>query len=232
MGTFSRGLPEENHGTQQFVQPLLGKRGEQLELLPVVGWLMRGAQAYSHEQLRSSKKLCRVLSGDHTDLPGQVALPAFLVNPIMPHAPFAVATNRTSPTLSCMVAQGLIYSASACFIVRKVYPPCGRPDKSGLPLWLAKYSPHQNRKEREWRWLKRDVRGHLARDLCTFVDKVVEGLARLGGEEQVTVDVVPQWLLDGHRKAPTGRKAGQPVGAKDTKPRKPYTKHANLPAPT
>lgn len=31
-------------------------------------------------------------------------------------------------------------------------------------IWLAKYSPHLNEKEREWRYLKRDVRGHLARD--------------------------------------------------------------------
>ncbi len=100
------------------------------------------------------------------------------------------------------------------------------------PLWLAKYSPHLNKKEREWRWLKREVRGHLARDLRAFVDEIMDGLARLGGEERVIVDAVPQWFLDGHRRALTGRKAGRPVGAKDTKPRKPYIKHANLPAPT
>src|SRR4051812_11157012 len=43
-------------------------------------------------------------------------------------------------------------------------------------IWLAKYSPHLNEKEREWRYLKRDVRGHLARDLRTFVDEIVDGL--------------------------------------------------------
>jgi hypothetical protein len=100
------------------------------------------------------------------------------------------------------------------------------------PIWLAKYSPHLNAKEREWRYLKRDVRGHLARDLRTFVDEIVDGLDRLGGDERLIIDAVPQWFLDGHRKAPTGRKAGRPVGAKDSRPRKPYIKHANLPAPT
>ncbi len=39
-------------------------------------------------------------------------------------------------------------------------------------IWLAKYSPHLNEKEREWRYLKRDVRGHLARDLRMFVDEI------------------------------------------------------------
>ena len=100
------------------------------------------------------------------------------------------------------------------------------------PLWLAKYSPHLNKKEREWRYLKRDVRGHLARDLRTFVDEIVDGLGRLGGKERLIIDAVPQWFLDGHRKVPTGRNAGRPVGAKDSKPRKSYTKRANLPAPT
>jgi len=104
-------------------------------------------------------------------------------------------------------------------------------------IWLAKYSPHLNEKEREWRYLKRDVRsgsplGSMARDLRTFVDEIVDGLDRLGGEERLIIDAVPQWFLDGHRKAPTGRKAGRPVGANDTRPRKPYTKRANLPTPT
>ncbi len=100
------------------------------------------------------------------------------------------------------------------------------------PIWLAKYSPHLDEKEREWRYLKRDVRGHLARDPRTFVDEIVDGLDRLGGEERLIVDAVPQWFLDGHRKAPTGRKAGRPAGARDNKPRKPYTMRANLPTPT
>jgi hypothetical protein len=99
-------------------------------------------------------------------------------------------------------------------------------------IWLAKYSPHLNAKEREWRYLKRDVRGHLARDLRTFVDEIVEGLDRLGGEERLIVDAVPQWFLDGQRKAPTGRKAGRPVGVKDTSPRTPSIKRTNLPTLT
>lgn len=99
-------------------------------------------------------------------------------------------------------------------------------------IWLAKYSPHLNEKEREWRYLKRDVRGHLARDLRTFVDEIVAGLDRLGGAERLIIDAVPQWFLEGHRKAPTGRKAGRPVGAKDRRPRKSYTTPMNFPAPT
>jgi len=99
-------------------------------------------------------------------------------------------------------------------------------------IWLAKYSPHLNEKEREWRYLKRDVCGHLARDLRTFVDEIVDGLDRLGGKERLIIDAVPRWFLDGHRKAPTGRKAGRPVGAKDTRPRKPYTRRTNLPTLT
>ncbi|MDQ6907163.1 MAG: IS630 family transposase, partial [Chloroflexota bacterium] len=59
-------------------------------------------------------------------------------------------------------------------------------------IWLAKYSPHLNKKEREWRYLKRDVRGHLARDLRSFVDEIVDGLDRLGGEERLIIDAVPQ----------------------------------------
>jgi hypothetical protein len=46
------------------------------------------------------------------------------------------------------------------------------------------------------------------------------------------IDAVPQWFLDGRRKAPRGRKAGRPVGAKDSRPRKPYTKRTNLPTLT
>jgi transposase len=41
---------------------------------------------------------------------------------------------------------------------------------------LARYSPHPNPKEHEWRTLKRDHRGHLARSLRTFVDEVAAGL--------------------------------------------------------
>jgi hypothetical protein len=72
----------------------------------------------------------------------------------------------------------------------------------------------------------------MARDLRTFVDEIVDGLDRSGGDEWLIIDAVPQWSLDGHRKAPTGRKAGRPVGAKDSRPRKPYTRRVNLPTHT
>lgn len=97
-------------------------------------------------------------------------------------------------------------------------------------LPLARYSPHLNPKEREWRILKRDHRGHLAPTLRTFVDTLVAGLAQLGGEPGTIVDEVPQWWLDGHRKEPTGRSPGRPHGAKDTRPRQ--RRSANLPADT
>jgi len=86
-------------------------------------------------------------------------------------------------------------------------------------LWLAPYCPNLNRKEREWRTLKRDVRGHLARTLRDFVDELLVGLDRLGGERRDIVDHVPQWFLDGHRHPPTGRPPGRPTGAKDSSPR-------------
>jgi transposase len=97
-------------------------------------------------------------------------------------------------------------------------------------IWLARYSPHLNRKEREWRYLKRDVRGHLPRDLRAFVDEVVAGLRRLGGERVEVIDAVPDWFIAGHRKEPTGRPPGRPKGAKDSRPRR--SRGANLPAPT
>lgn len=83
-------------------------------------------------------------------------------------------------------------------------------------LWLAPYCPNLNRKEREWRTLKRDVRGHLARTLRDFVDEILVGLDRLGGARRDIVDHVPQWFLDGHRHPPTGRPPGRPRGAKDS----------------
>lgn len=95
---------------------------------------------------------------------------------------------------------------------------------------LARYSPHLNPKEHEWRRLKRDCRSHLAPTLRTFVDAIVAGLQRLGGEECAIIDEVPQWWLDGHRKEPTGRPPGRPKGAKDARPRK--RRAANLPAHT
>jgi hypothetical protein len=95
---------------------------------------------------------------------------------------------------------------------------------------LSRYSPHLNPKEREWRRLKRDHCGHLAATLRTFVDEVAAGLARLGGEECLILDEVPEWWLDGHRKEPTGRPRGRPTGAKDRQPRQRQSK--TLPACT
>ncbi len=97
-------------------------------------------------------------------------------------------------------------------------------------IWLARYSPHLNRKEREWRRLKRDARSHLARDLRAFVDEILAGLRQLGGERLDILDRVPAWFIAGHRKEPTGRPPGRPQGAKDTKPR--VARRTNLPAPT
>lgn len=94
-------------------------------------------------------------------------------------------------------------------------------------IWLARYSPELNPKEREWRWLKRDHRSHLAPTLRAFVDETIVGLRPLGGERCDIVDQVPQWWIDGHRREPTGRPPGRPVGAKDATPRR-----RNLPAPT
>jgi len=97
-------------------------------------------------------------------------------------------------------------------------------------IWLAKYSPQLSKKEREWRYLKRDVRGHLARDLRSFVDEIIAGLNRLGGERLDIADRVPDWFFAGHRRPPTGRPRGRPRGVKDSFPR--ARKCANLPAPT
>jgi transposase len=99
-------------------------------------------------------------------------------------------------------------------------------------LWLARYSPELNPKEREWRVLKRDARGHLAPSLRAFVDGILGGLRRLGGERLAVVDEVPDWFLAGHRKPPTGRPRGRPRGAKDSYKRAPYRqrKNVNLPA--
>jgi hypothetical protein len=96
--------------------------------------------------------------------------------------------------------------------------------------WFARYSPHLNPKEHEWRTLKRDHGGHLAGSLREFVDEALAGLQRLGGECCDVVDAVPPWWLDGHRKEPTGRPRGRPKGAKDRQPRQHRCK--TLPADT
>lgn len=95
---------------------------------------------------------------------------------------------------------------------------------------LARYSPELNPKEGEWRTLKRDHRSHLAPTLRDFVDELVAGLERLGGDRCDIVNDVPDWWIAGHRKAPTGRPRGRPTGAKDTVPRR--RRSTNLPAPT
>ena len=99
-------------------------------------------------------------------------------------------------------------------------------------IWLAKYSPELNLKEREWRVLKRDARGHLAPSLRAFVDAILEGLRELGGERLDIIDCVPEWFLAGQRKPPTGRPRGRPKGAKDSYKRAPYRTRTdqNLPA--
>jgi DDE superfamily endonuclease len=99
-------------------------------------------------------------------------------------------------------------------------------------IWLAKYSPELNPKEREWRGLKRDHRSHLAPSLRAFVDGILDGLRGLGGERLDSIDAVPDWFIAGHRKPPTGRPRGRPKGAKDSYKRAPYrkSKAGNLPA--
>ena len=72
--------------------------------------------------------------------------------------------------------------------------------------WLARYAPKLNRKEREWRWLKRDTRGHLARSLRAFVDAILDGVRRLGGTRIDVEDHVPDWFLAGQRKPRPARK--------------------------
>jgi DDE superfamily endonuclease len=99
-------------------------------------------------------------------------------------------------------------------------------------IWLAKYAPQLTPKEREWRYLKRDARSHLAASLRDFVDGILAGLRHLGGAVTTLVDEVPQWFLDGHRQPPTGRPPGRPVGAKDSYKRAPYRRKANLPTHT
>jgi transposase len=99
-------------------------------------------------------------------------------------------------------------------------------------VWLAKYAPHLNPKEREWRTLKRDARAHLAASLRAFVDDILDGLRHLGDAVATIVDEVPEWFLQGHRKPPTGRPPSRPVRSNDTYKRAPYRRKKNLPADT
>jgi transposase len=73
-------------------------------------------------------------------------------------------------------------------------------------IWLARYAPKLNRKEREWRWLKRDTRGHLARSLQAFVAAILAGVARLGGTRIDMEEHVPDWFLAGQRKPRPARR--------------------------
>lgn len=97
-------------------------------------------------------------------------------------------------------------------------------------VWLARSSPQLNKKEREWKQLKRDARAHLARSLRAFADGILAGLSRLGGERLDIIDAVPDWFLADHRRPPTGRPPGRPPGAKDSYQR--VVQRGNLPAPT
>ena len=76
---------------------------------------------------------------------------------------------------------------------------------------LARYSPHLNPKEHEWRRLKRDHRGHLAASLRAFVDAAAAGLAQLGGGRCGSSTRCRNGGWTGHRKEPTGRPRGRPT---------------------
>lgn len=61
---------------------------------------------------------------------------------------------------------------------------------------------------------------HLAATPREFVDALIVGRRRLGGERGDIAAAVPDWWVAGHRREPTGRPPGRPKGAKDTAPRK------------
>ena len=94
---------------------------------------------------------------------------------------------------------------------------------------LARSCPPLNKKEREWRILKRDARSHLAHSLRQFADEILAGLRWLGGERLAIVDRVPDWFIAGHRRPPRPH-LGRPKGAKDLRPR--ARPRRNLPADT
>jgi transposase len=72
-------------------------------------------------------------------------------------------------------------------------------------VYLSRYSPQLNPKEREWKKLKRDHRSHLATSLRAFVDELAAGLALLGGERCDIINEVPAWWIAGHRREPKPR---------------------------
>lgn len=55
-------------------------------------------------------------------------------------------------------------------------------------VWLARFSLHLNQKQPEWKRLKRDARGQLARSLRTFADGILAGLHGFGGEQPEIID--------------------------------------------
>lgn len=124
----------------------------------------------------------------------------------------------------------LVLDHGPCHVSKRTQAALAERDAWLEVIPLARYSPHLNPKEREWRLLKRDHGGHLAPTPRAFVDAIAAGLQGLGGPEATVIDEVPQWWLDGHRRAPTGRPAGRPKGAKDRQPR--THRAASLPAHT
>lgn len=116
----------------------------------------------------------------------------------------------------------LVLDNSPCHTSKRSIAALAERERWLHVIWLARYSPHLNLKEREWRYLKRDARSNLARSLREFVDGIVEGLDNLGDTLRDIVDEVPEWFLAAHRKEPTGRPPGRPKGSKDSRPRKPY----------
>lgn len=125
----------------------------------------------------------------------------------------------------------LVLDNSPCHTSKRSIAALAERERWLHVIWLARYSPHLNLKEREWRYLKRETRSNLARSLREFVDGIVEGLDNLGGTLRDIVDEVPEWFLAGHRKEPTGRPPGRPKGSKDSRPRKPHQRK-NLPTDT
>ena len=97
-------------------------------------------------------------------------------------------------------------------------------------VFLSRYSPQLNPKEREWRILKRDHRSHLAPTLQTFVEEMIAGLHRLGGERCDVINQVDDWWINGQREEPVERTSKGATDRKDNP--KPKRSSKNLPAST